>query len=101
MKRFILFVVPRPCVSEQERFAFANYISSALEKDPDCKHVLPINPSTEALFKAVADGIVLWYTSGWAFLFPCRSLLSEVWSLVVSVLATSRVFIPTFVVAAN
>uniref|UniRef100_A0A7N9ANW5 Plastin-3 n=1 Tax=Mastacembelus armatus TaxID=205130 RepID=A0A7N9ANW5_9TELE len=46
-------------ISEQERFAFANYINSCLEKDPDCKHVLPINPSTEALFKAVADGIVL------------------------------------------
>lgn len=46
-------------ISEQERFAFANYINSSLEKDPDCKHVLPINPSTEALFKAVADGIVL------------------------------------------
>lgn len=48
------------CIPEQERFAFANYINTSLEKDPDCKHVLPINPSTEALFKAVADGIVLW-----------------------------------------
>ncbi|KAG8004263.1 Plastin-2 [Nibea albiflora] len=46
-------------ISEQERFAFANYINSSLEKDPDCQHVLPINPSTEALFKALADGIVL------------------------------------------
>ncbi|XP_041799507.1 plastin-2-like [Chelmon rostratus] len=46
-------------ISEQERFAFANYINSSLENDADCKHVLPINPNTEALFKAVADGIVL------------------------------------------
>lgn len=46
-------------ISEQERFAFANYINSSLEKDPDCQHVIPINPSTEDLFKAVADGIVL------------------------------------------
>ncbi|XP_051915370.1 plastin-2-like isoform X2 [Hippocampus zosterae] len=46
-------------ISEQERFAFANYINSILEKDPDCKHVLPINPDTGALFKALADGIVL------------------------------------------
>ncbi|KAM8908031.1 plastin-3-like isoform 1-T1 [Spinachia spinachia] len=46
-------------ISEQERFAFANYINSSLEKDPECKHVLPINPETEALFKAVADGIIL------------------------------------------
>ncbi|XP_078117219.1 plastin-3-like [Sander vitreus] len=46
-------------ISEQERFAFANYINSSLEKDPDCKHLLPINPETEALFKAVADGVIL------------------------------------------
>nr|XP_033489158.1 plastin-3-like isoform X2 [Epinephelus lanceolatus] len=46
-------------ISEQERIAFANYINSSLEKDPDCQHVLPINPETEALFKAVADGIIL------------------------------------------
>ncbi|KAM6952650.1 plastin-3-like [Lycodopsis pacificus] len=46
-------------ISEQERFAFANYINSSLEKDPDCQHVLPIKPETEALFKAVADGIIL------------------------------------------
>ncbi|XP_076746833.1 plastin-3 isoform X1 [Maylandia zebra] len=46
-------------ISEQERFAFANYLNSALEKDPDCQHVLPINPNTEDLFKAVGDGIML------------------------------------------
>uniref|UniRef100_A0AAY4E5R1 Plastin-3 n=1 Tax=Denticeps clupeoides TaxID=299321 RepID=A0AAY4E5R1_9TELE len=45
--------------SEEERFAFANWINTALEKDRDCKHVVPINPSTNALFKAVGDGIVL------------------------------------------
>lgn len=48
------------CVAEQERYAFANYINSSLEKDPDCKHVVPINPDNEDLFRAVADGIVLW-----------------------------------------
>ncbi|XP_076595724.1 plastin-3-like [Chaetodon auriga] len=46
-------------ISEVERFAFANYINSSLEKDSDCDHVLPINPNNEDLFKAVADGIVL------------------------------------------
>ncbi|XP_077388367.1 plastin-2-like isoform X2 [Festucalex cinctus] len=46
-------------ISEQERYAFANYINSTLEKDPDCKHVLPIDPNTGALFKALADGILL------------------------------------------
>ncbi|CAN9514674.1 unnamed protein product [Ophioblennius macclurei] len=46
-------------ISEQERFAFANYINSKLSSDPDCADVLPINPSTEQLFKAVENGIVL------------------------------------------
>lgn len=46
---------------EEERFAFVNWINSALEKDPDCKHVLPMNPNTNDLFKAVGDGIVLWW----------------------------------------
>ncbi|XP_043983122.1 plastin-3-like [Gambusia affinis] len=46
-------------ISEQERFAFANYINSSLEKDLDCKHVLPIDPNTGHLFKAVADGVLL------------------------------------------
>ncbi|XP_016106841.1 plastin-3-like [Sinocyclocheilus grahami] len=45
--------------SEEERFAFANWINTALEQDPDCKHVLPMNPNTDDLFKAVGDGIVL------------------------------------------
>lgn len=48
------------CNPEEERFAFANWINTALEKDPDCKHVLPVNPTTNNLFKAVGDGIVLW-----------------------------------------
>ncbi|CAJ1057948.1 plastin-3-like [Xyrichtys novacula] len=46
-------------ISEQERFAFANYINSSLEKDPDCAELLPIDPSTDALFKAVQNGILL------------------------------------------
>ncbi|XP_034545303.1 plastin-3-like [Notolabrus celidotus] len=46
-------------ISEQERFAFANYINSSLEKDPDCENIVPIDPNTDALFKAVKDGIVL------------------------------------------
>lgn len=45
--------------SEEERFAFVNWINSALEKDPDCKHVLPMDPDTDSLFSAVGDGIVL------------------------------------------
>ncbi|KAM4619995.1 plastin-3 [Polymixia lowei] len=45
--------------SEEERFAFVNWINTALEKDPDCKHVLPMDPNADSLFKAVGDGVVL------------------------------------------
>ncbi|KAK0152950.1 Plastin-3 [Merluccius polli] len=49
---------PRPW-SKEERFAFVNWINSALEKDPDCQHLLPMDPNTEALFRAMGDGVVL------------------------------------------
>lgn len=45
--------------SEEERFAFVNWINSALERDPDCQHVLPMDPNTNSLFTSVGDGIVL------------------------------------------
>ncbi|KAM4795155.1 plastin-2 [Rhinophrynus dorsalis] len=45
--------------SEEEKYAFVNWINKALEKDPDCKHIIPMNPDTDDLFKAVGDGIVL------------------------------------------
>ncbi|KAM4702355.1 LOW QUALITY PROTEIN: plastin-2 [Discoglossus pictus] len=43
--------------SEEER-CLCNWINKALE-DPDCKHVIPMNPDTDDLFNAVGDGIVL------------------------------------------
>uniref|UniRef100_A0A8C6MHE8 Plastin-3 n=1 Tax=Nothobranchius furzeri TaxID=105023 RepID=A0A8C6MHE8_NOTFU len=45
--------------SEEERYAFVNWINTALEKDPDCQHVLAMDPNTDALFTALGDGIVL------------------------------------------
>ncbi|CAH2314971.1 plastin-3 [Pelobates cultripes] len=45
--------------SEEEKYAFVNWINKALENDPDCKHVLPMNPNTNDLFKTLGDGIVL------------------------------------------
>ncbi|KAJ8266446.1 hypothetical protein GJAV_G00130520 [Gymnothorax javanicus] len=45
--------------SEEERFAFVNWINTALENDPDCKHVLPMDPNTNELFTSLGDGIVL------------------------------------------
>ncbi|KAG7251153.1 hypothetical protein CRUP_030069, partial [Coryphaenoides rupestris] len=45
--------------SEEERFAFVNWINSALENDPDCKHLLPMDPNTDALFQKMGDGVLL------------------------------------------
>ncbi|XP_062391415.1 plastin-2 isoform X1 [Sardina pilchardus] len=45
--------------AEEEKVAFVNWINKALEKDPDCQHVLPMDPSTNDLFTAMGDGIVL------------------------------------------
>ncbi|KAM8857077.1 plastin-2 [Synchiropus picturatus] len=45
--------------SEEEKVAFVNWINQALEKDPDCQHVLPADPNNDDLFRAVGDGIVL------------------------------------------
>ncbi|XP_006639269.2 plastin-2 [Lepisosteus oculatus] len=45
--------------SEEEKYAFVNWINKALEKDPDCQHVLPMDPNSDDLFSAVGDGLVL------------------------------------------
>uniref|UniRef100_A0A8D3AFZ0 Plastin-2 n=1 Tax=Scophthalmus maximus TaxID=52904 RepID=A0A8D3AFZ0_SCOMX len=45
--------------SEEEKVAFVNWINKALEKDGDCKHVLPMDPNGHDLFTAMGDGIVL------------------------------------------
>ncbi|GCC30518.1 hypothetical protein chiPu_0008969 [Chiloscyllium punctatum] len=45
--------------SEEEKYAFVNWINKALESDPDCNSMLPMDPNTDALFKAVDNGIVL------------------------------------------
>nr|XP_035952230.1 plastin-1 isoform X1 [Halichoerus grypus] len=45
--------------AEEEKVAFVNWINKALEDDPDCKHLLPMNPNDGSLFKSLADGILL------------------------------------------
>ncbi|NXC21914.1 PLSI protein, partial [Corythaeola cristata] len=45
--------------SEEEKVAFVNWINKALQDDPDCKHLLPMNPSDASLFKSLSDGILL------------------------------------------
>lgn len=45
--------------SDEEKVAFVNWINKALAKDPDCVHLLPMNPNDESLFASVRDGILL------------------------------------------
>ncbi|KAG7263546.1 hypothetical protein CRUP_018489 [Coryphaenoides rupestris] len=45
--------------SVEEKVAFVNWINKALAKDPDCSHLLPMNPNNDSLFKSVRDGILL------------------------------------------
>ncbi|XP_014888470.1 plastin-1 [Poecilia latipinna] len=45
--------------SEEEKVAFTRWINKSLGKDPDCNHLLPINPEDESLFASLRDGIVL------------------------------------------
>lgn len=55
--------------TEEEKVAFVNWINKALEKDGDCKHLLPMDPNSNDLFTAMGDGIILWYfflTNNWS-----------------------------------
>ncbi|XP_071354865.1 plastin-1-like [Trachinotus anak] len=45
--------------SDEEKVAFVNWINKALAKDPDCQHLLPMDPNDESLFTSVRDGILL------------------------------------------
>ncbi|XP_036006564.1 plastin-1 [Fundulus heteroclitus] len=45
--------------SDEEKVAFARWINKSLGKDPDCRHLLPVDPNDESLFASLRDGIVL------------------------------------------
>ncbi|KAM4771997.1 plastin-1 [Rhinophrynus dorsalis] len=45
--------------SEEEKVAFVNWINKALQDDPDCSHLLPMDPSNNSLFTSLRDGILL------------------------------------------
>ncbi|XP_076828784.1 plastin-1 isoform X2 [Brachyhypopomus gauderio] len=45
--------------ADEEKVAFVNWINKALANDPDCKHLIPMDPSNDSLFKSVKDGILL------------------------------------------
>ncbi|XP_023680220.2 plastin-1 isoform X1 [Paramormyrops kingsleyae] len=45
--------------SDEEKVAFVNWINKALANDSDCKHLVPMDPVNDSLFKSVKDGILL------------------------------------------
>ncbi|XP_041946370.1 plastin-1 [Alosa sapidissima] len=45
--------------SDEEKVAFVNWINKSLAKDPDCRHLVPMDPENDSLFKSVKDGILL------------------------------------------
>ncbi|OCT80914.1 plastin-1 [Xenopus laevis] len=45
--------------SEEDKFAFANWVNKALIDDPDLQHLLPLNPNDKSLFTSLRDGILL------------------------------------------
>eukprot|EP00010_Vexillifera_abyssalis_P002920 CAMPEP_0201551642 /NCGR_PEP_ID=MMETSP0173_2-20130828/8489_1 /ASSEMBLY_ACC=CAM_ASM_000268 /TAXON_ID=218659 /ORGANISM="Vexillifera sp., Strain DIVA3 564/2" /LENGTH=536 /DNA_ID=CAMNT_0047961949 /DNA_START=10 /DNA_END=1620 /DNA_ORIENTATION=+ len=45
--------------SDEEKYAFVEWINDCLGKDPDLKHLLPLSPDGDDLFKAMHDGILL------------------------------------------
>ncbi|XP_018411123.1 PREDICTED: plastin-1 [Nanorana parkeri] len=45
--------------SDEEKVAFANWINQELIDDPDCKHILPMEPTNSSLFTSLRDGILL------------------------------------------
>ncbi|NWI27450.1 PLST protein, partial [Sula dactylatra] len=45
--------------SEEEKYAFVNWINKALENDPDCRHVIPMNPNTDDLHLCMGFLLVL------------------------------------------
>ncbi|XP_008278336.1 plastin-1 [Stegastes partitus] len=44
---------------DEEKVAFVKWINKSLAKDPDCEHLLPMNPDDDSLFSSVRDGILL------------------------------------------
>ncbi|KAJ1090526.1 hypothetical protein NDU88_003658 [Pleurodeles waltl] len=45
--------------SAEEKVAFVNWINKALQDDPDCQHLIPMDPSENSLFRSLRDGILL------------------------------------------
>jgi hypothetical protein len=47
--------------AHEERRSFVAYVNDWLANDPDLVGIVPINPETDDLFKAVANSSLLWY----------------------------------------
>lgn len=50
----------RHTISESEKASYVSHINSFLGEDQFLKEFLPIDPSSDALFNLVKDGVLLW-----------------------------------------
>lgn len=58
----------RHTISESEKSSYVSHINSFLGQDPFLKEFLPIDPSSDALFDLVKDGVLIWYNAHWKLL---------------------------------
>ena len=67
--------------SSEETGAFSNWINTILAKDDEMASRLPINEESDDLFKAVHDGILLWYVEASFYgALVCISMQCMCWS---------------------
>jgi hypothetical protein len=47
--------------SQEEKRGIVEHINSILKNDPHLEGKIPIDPSSDAIFEAVKDGVLIWY----------------------------------------
>jgi len=61
--QYVSFAGAQHSYSHEETKAFSGYLNQLLANDPMLSDVLPLNPNDDSLFKAVSQGLLLWYVS--------------------------------------
>jgi hypothetical protein len=67
-----------PAYSQEEVQGFADYVNKSLKQDPNLKGLLPIGGLSDALFKAMHDGILLCKLCNLASPWPMEKKLRSV-----------------------
>ena len=61
--------------TEEEKSAIVEHINLLLENEPQLSYLIPVNPHDESIFKAVRDGVLIWY--GLPFFFVSHESMNE------------------------